>query len=148
LRKKKMITKEAYEQIMARVRAFDAWLNTIRNPRTGWVSYKPEEVPPNVPTVSNAERSSAEVYEFFHNPPEKYFLYVRRLLVAPGVVSMHIEVTTWTGQLLGKGHLGRPYKCGLSRRYPITFKGINGRLYRGTYYVSAGDYARVKLVKS
>jgi hypothetical protein len=143
-----MITKQRYQNIISKVRAFDAWLNTIRNPRTGWASYKPEEVPAHVPKVSNAERSSAEVYEFFHNPPEKYFLYVKRLVTLPGVVGMDVEVTTWTGQLLGKGQLGRPYRCGASRRYPITFKGINGKLYRGTYYASAGDYARVKMVKS
>ena len=148
-----MITTERYNELKAKMHVFDTWLNTKRDPRSGWASYKPEDVPATVPKVSNDERSQVEVYEFCHNPPKTYFVYVRRLAVAPGVVSpTKVEVTTWTGQLLGKGKLGRQYECygfggSRSRRYPIRFRGVNGFVYSGIYYASAGDYARVKLVK-
>ncbi len=146
-----MITKATYEKLMQKIRVFDAWVDTKRNKRNGWASYSPSEIPKNLPRVSNAQRSAVQAYAFKHNPPQKYLVYVRRHVCAPGTVDNHVEVTTWTGQLLGKGYLGVPYKTGRppfqSRRYPIRFKGINGKRYRGTYYASAGDYARVQMVK-
>lgn len=145
-----MITKKKYRQLRAKIDAYLAWVDTIRG-ANGWASYQPEDVPATVPRVSDAERSQVEVYEFCANPPDRYLVYVRRIAVAPGVVGKDIEATTWTGQLLGKGRLGIPYKCGkglgVSRRYPISFKGINGRVYRGTFFASSGDYARVHWVK-
>jgi hypothetical protein len=142
-----MITTKTYNELKRKIAQFDAWVDTQRNPRNGWASYRVEDIPKHLSKVSNDQRSFVEVYEFVHTPPEKYFIYVERNVVSPGEVDNRVRVTTWTGQTLGYGYLGRPYKCGNSRRYPIRFKGINGFRYAGTYYVSTGDYARVKKVK-
>lgn len=144
-----MITKQEYQLLKAKIIIFDAWLKANKSNPDGSISYSPHEVPEAISRVSNQQRSSVEVYEFVHFPPQKYLFYIRRIVCAPGVVDNQVEATTWTGQILGKGYLGRPYLCGRpqSRRYPVTIKGINNKLYRGTYYVSAGDYAIVKAVK-
>lgn len=141
-----MITTKRYSQLKRKLAAFEVW----RNGRNG---YNITDVPAHL-RVSNRQRSSVEVYEFVHSPPKKMLCYVRRNLVGPGVVDRRVEVTTWTGQIIGYGHLGRMYRCGRSDRwhnkslrYPIEFDGINNCKYRGTYYMSAGDYARVRRVK-
>jgi len=143
-----MITEKRYKQLRAKINAFDAWVDSQRNPRNGWASYRPSDVPRHLPRVSNAERSQVEVYEFVNQQPDKYFCYVQRNKCAPGLVDNKVTVTTWTGQVLGYGYLGVPYKCGNSRRYPIRFRAINGVRYSGTYYASAGTYARVYKAKS
>jgi len=100
-------------------------------------SYKPEEVAHlNPPT--NEERSAAEVFDFCDNPPDKYFLYV-----SDG------KATTWTGENLGRITFGREYRDNFGgKRVPIWFDAINGEQYHGTYFKSAGDYARVKMCKA
>lgn len=142
-----MINKTNYEVIKTKVLIFDAYINTHCRGKNGWISYRPEDIPANIEPVSNDERSSVETYEFTQNPPDKYLVYVRRLMVAPGVVGSHIEATTWTGELLGKGILGTMYETKRGQRYPITFKGINNQIYEGIYYYSDGDYAVVKRIK-
>jgi len=135
-----MISHERYLELKANIAKFEAW----RGNRT---SYYPSEVPKDIAWVNNDHRSQVEVYEFVHQQPEKYFAYVKRNLVAPGVVDNKVSVTTWTGQILGYGYLGSRYFCGRSARYPIRFTAINGVKYSGTYFVSSGDYCRVKKVK-
>ncbi len=145
-----MITPEKYNLLKLKMIKFDAWVDTQRNPKNGWASYKPSEVPDYLERVTNDERSSVEAYEFYHNPPDKYFLYVARKICSPGVVSYEVNVTTWTGQILGHGRLGHMYFCGRppyqSKRYTIVFEAINGIKYKGTYFASAGDFCRVKRV--
>jgi hypothetical protein len=95
---------------------------------------------PFADVVDNELRSAIEVYEFVNNPPDKYFLYVSEVRQV---------VTTWTGQILGDiTYMGNPYRDSFGgKRQSIRFKGINGLQYYGTYYKSAGDYARVKMYK-
>ncbi len=91
---------------------------------------------------SNAELSALEVYDFVHSPPDKYFLYIDE---------KNHTATTWTGDVLGPVAFGGKYKSpgfGMSSvRVPVTVRGINGVIYVGTYYASAGNYARVRARK-
>jgi len=135
------ISAEQYQVLRAKLEAFEGW-------RAGRTSYHPSEIPAHIPEVTNEQRSQMEVYEFVNNPPQRYFLYVRR----PNPLSDVIQVTTWMGDVLGTGILGRRYKTPAfggypSTRYPIRFAAINGKKYFGTYYDSSGSYARVKMCK-
>lgn len=91
---------------------------------------------------TNEERSALEVYDFVHSPPDKYFLYVD---------DKTSKATTFMGDVLGSVERGHSYKSPSfgrsSTRVPIKVYGINGVTYAGTYYESAGNYARVKRVK-
>lgn len=85
---------------------------------------------------SNAERSRAEVAAFMEEKPDKYFLYIKE---------GSKTATTWTGDKLGDVSFGRPYRSNMGDvRVPVTVRGINGIVYVGTYFKSAGDYARVR----
>lgn len=110
--------------------------------RSGWTCYKPEQVA-HLNPPSNEELSAVEVFDFVHDKPAKYFVYVNP---EKGVV------TTWTGDVLGQCTLGRPYVCpafnGASTRQSIHVLGINGVRYSGTFYRSSGDFARIKAVKN
>lgn len=91
---------------------------------------------------TNEERSALEVYDFVHSPPDKYFLYVD---------DKTGKAITFMGDVLGSVERGRSYKSpafgSTSTRVPIKVYGINGVIYSGTYFSSAGSYARVKRVK-
>lgn len=136
-----MITEAKYKELRAKLDRFEVW-------RNGRTSYKPEEVPANIARPSNAEISQVEVYEFVNTPPVRYFAYIKRNVAAPGICDNKVTVTTWTGQILGYGYLGKCYFTGKrpSKRYTVQFTGINKVKYRGTYYASAGDYARFKKI--
>lgn len=129
------ITSETqYRELRDRLDAHQRWVD---NRRSYVVSEEPIET-----RISNEERSAIEVWEFTHNPPDKYFLYIEQ---------QRALATTWTGDVLGQVSFGQEY-CSPgfyrpSKRIPITVKAINGRTYYGTYYASAGDYARVKAAK-
>lgn len=136
-----MITQDQANEIAAREKQLQAWIDTIRS-KNGWASYKPEDKPANIPDVTNDERSSLEVFNFVTNPPDRYFLYINE---------ERFIATTFTGEKLGSVSFGREYQSpGFyrgSKRVPVTIKGINGRTYYGTYFKSAGNYARVKMSK-
>lgn len=89
------------------------------------------------------QRGELELYEFIVNPPDKYFLYVNE---------RSGNATTFAGNVLGRVVFGRKYKStGFGRgstRVPVTVHGVNGVKYSGTYFESAGSYARVKRMKS
>jgi hypothetical protein len=96
--------------------------------------------------VTKREMSQMEVYDFVQDAPKKYLVFVKRNLVSAGVVDNGVIVTTYTGQILGYGRLGKHYFNRNSRRYTITFTAINGVKYKGTYYASSGNYAKVRRV--
>ena len=167
-----MLTKEQYTELKQRIEAESIWIDTVRDRRKcrkchgsgkarwnqgacpkcagkgiilGWASYKPEDKPANVPTVSNEDRSSVEVYEFCQNPPERYFLYIRYSFPEFGKPAI---ATTWTGERLGAVTFGQSFRSSFGdKRVPVRIKAINGRTYAGTYYSDAGSYARVKMCK-
>ncbi len=88
----------------------------------------------------NAETSRREVAEWLACPPDSYFLYVNE---------KKRQVTTWTGDTLGGYSLNGPsWRDNFgSERVPIYVYGTNGVRYHGTYYRSAGDYARITAYK-
>ena len=161
-----MLTKQEYDEVKARSVAHEQWVDTLRKHvrcraccgtsrnrvtldacekcngkghTLGWASYREEDRPATVPAVSNDERSAIEVYEFVSNPPERYFLYVNEDART---------VTTWTGEKLGDLLRGDGYYSSFGdMRVPVTVHAINGRTYHGTYYKSAGSYARVKMAR-
>lgn len=163
-----MLTKQEYDEVKARSVAHDKWTDSKRTRRKcrkchgtgqayhmapfrsckacdgsgvvlGWASYREEDRPATVPAVSNDERSAIEVYEFMTAPPERCFLYVNEDART---------VTTWTGEKLGDLLRGDGYYSSFGdMRVPVTVHAINGRTYHGTYYKSAGSYARVKMAK-
>lgn len=95
--------------------------------------------------MSNEQRSQSEVREFIANPPAKYFLYIKLLI--PG--HYRAEATTWMGDLLGAARLGSRYRSNMGDyRRAVTIRAVNGRTYVGTFFESAGDYARVRLAKT
>ena len=125
-----MINHEQAADIRRRLDALSAWLREHKRN-----SCKPEEIAHlNPPT--NRELSALEVWEFTTSPPERKFLYVD---------ARNCVATTWTGEQLGTCSLGREYRDNFGgKRRPITVRAINGYTYHGTYYASAGDYARVR----
>lgn len=138
----KPVSRKVYARLKKRLERFETW-------RNGRTSYESGSVPKGL-DVSNEERSQIEVYEFVSNPPAKYFAYIRRVDCEGNASekSLRIQVTTWTGQVIGTGLLGTSFRDNFGgHRYPLRFRGINGLEYAGTYYASAGDYARVKAIK-
>lgn len=94
---------------------------------------------PYADIVDNDLRGKIEVYEFMQDKPNKYFLYIKESAE---------QATTWNGEFLGNVHFGKEYRSNMGdKRQPIDVFGINGIKYHGTYYKSAGDYARIKAYK-
>ena len=141
-----MLTLQQADVLRQRLAKFDAWLDTKRT-RNGWASYKPEDIPPDVPTVDNDERSALEVCDFVNDPPASYFVYIKERV--PGQAAPLVgTATTWTGERLGWVRFGRPWRDNFGgTRVPARIEAINGRYYVGTYYKSAGDFARIRLAK-
>lgn len=89
---------------------------------------------------NNTERSQIETYEFIVNPPESYFLYINQ---------EKRTATTWTGEVLGVVTFGNEWRDNFGgKRVPVTIQAINGKTYHGTYFKSAGSYARIKMSKA
>ena len=136
-----MITEDEYQELKARCARYDTWVDTFRG-KNGWAAIPTDAYAtlPDDSRISNEERSALEVYEFLHDPPEKYLLYIDERGKA---------AVTWMGDTLGSVWFGKEYKSNLGdRRVSIRCDAINGCRYHGTYYKGTGDYARVKRCKS
>lgn len=87
----------------------------------------------------NATLSRQEVEAFKAKRPEHYFAYIDGA-----------KITTWTGDELARvvwsGDRFSDNFGGTRRNFRA--RGINGVTYSGTAYVSAGDYVRMRAVKS
>lgn len=115
----------------------------------GNACYKVEDMPADVPNMSNEERSKVEVYEFVRDKPQRYFAYVYH----DGFTGKPTSVRTFTGSVLGhvtwygpeyKVHaIGQP-----STRQNLRVVGMNGVVYSAVYYKSSGDYCRMKAFKN
>ena len=137
-----MLTPEQYQALKDRHAKFEAW-------RNGRTSYESGSVPLDI-RISNDELSSMELYEFVTNPPERYFLYIKRPTPPAGCTLgfQRTIATTWTGEKLGDVISGSQYRSNFGdRRVPITVHAVNGKTYHGTYYCDAGDYARIRMAK-
>jgi hypothetical protein len=130
-----MLTAEQAADVRARYDCYEAW----RGKRNG---IPVEEIPEWRPT--NEETSALEVYEWHATPPERYFLYIKREGSATRGTA-----GTWMGDKLGDVVFGRAYRDNFGgTRVPVTVFGTNGVKYVGTYYQSAGDYARIRRAKA
>lgn len=167
------LTDAEYPLLRARIDKQEAWVNTIRK-RTkcrrckgtgrglstepycqsckgkgytlGWASYKPEDVPADIPQVTNEDRSRVEVYEFKRDKPHKYFAYVYR----DGMTNRLESVRTFTGDLIGRitwhGPIYEVRGFGPfpSQRQNLRINAVNGLTYSAVYFLSSGDYCRMK----
>jgi len=94
----------------------------------------------NCQGITNEERSRAEVAMFKDLKPSSITGYVNE---------KHAILTTWCGDTLGTIQFGKQYRNNMGdMRQSIRVKGINGITYSGTYFKSAGDYARLKQCKT
>lgn len=133
-----MLTREQYDEHKARALRNNAYWQTHATSGHGMRRLSAEAIAamPADCAISNEERSAIESYEFAHDAPLKKFLYIN---------AEKRTATTWTGEVLGAVEFGREFRDNFGgRRVPITVRAINGWIYSGTYYKSAGDYARVK----
>jgi hypothetical protein len=130
-----MLTHTEYSEARARIDAYEAWRATLPTP---WcISIEEQASAPC--EVANKERSAVDVYEFTRDKPERYFVYINE---------KDRLATTWMGDRLGNVSLGREWRDNLGgKRVSITIRAINGETYHGTFYKSAGDYARIKKAK-
>lgn len=112
----------------------------------GWASYKPEDVPADIPQVTNEDRSRVEVYEFKRDKPHKYFAYVYR----DGMTNQLESVRTFTGDLIGRitwhgpVYEVRGFGPFPSQRQNLRINAVNGLTYSAVYFLSSGDYCQMK----
>lgn len=90
---------------------------------------------------TDSELSAVEVWEFANMPPKALFAYVDKATST---------MRTFNGDVLGSVTFGKEHKSpgfngAFSKRVPIKVTGINGLTYYGTWYKSAGTYARLKV---
>lgn len=88
----------------------------------------------------NRATSAAEVKAWHEDPPNKAFVYVKQ---------ERAKIATWMGDELGDiVQWGKPWRSSLGdMRQSIRVRATNGREYAGTYFCSAGDYARISMCK-
>jgi hypothetical protein len=120
---------------------YNAWAKQYQQ-KNGWTVIPSGAIPPV--KFDNDDRSAIELWDWKHNPPERYFVYIKDF--CPQNTGL---ATTWIGQELGRVSFGRGYRDNFGGlRVPITVYGNNGVKYYGTYYKSSGDYARIKRSKN
>lgn len=133
-----MLTPSIYYDLRQRINDHDTQADDIMRMKNGKsYAFLTAAEAATLPQVSNAERSAVEVYEFIERPPETYFLYINR---------DQKTAATWTGDVLGQVTFGCAFRSNMGdKRIPITIRAINGHTYHGTFFASAGGYARVKM---
>lgn len=148
------LTPEQAAIIRANEDALRAWLKA--NNRH---SYRQEELPADIRLNTNGERSALEIFEFMRDKPKRYFLYINppSFVLPHGVERQYRSnelrgrsgtATTWTGDKLGTVQFGCAYQDNFGgTRVPVTVQAISGDTYHGTYFASAGSYARIKKSK-
>lgn len=143
----KVISKQEYKTLKNLYNEYHKQREILCQGRN-YVTAEEQKLLPECPT--SEQISSLEVYEFVNDPPKKYFAYVHRYQVRENLRTYPDNVTTWTGEVLGRViDFGRPYKTNMGdERINIRVKAINGKEYFGTYYKSSGDYCRLTMKKA
>jgi hypothetical protein len=139
-------TEQEYKEAVNKLNTYEtarlAWCKANNTINKDGSSYMPTEEALKLPfgtEATNELRSKIEVWEFIHNVPSKYFLYIRE---------KENEAVTWMGDFLGTAYLGNEYRDNFGgKRQSVTINAINGKTYYGTYYKSSGNYARIKQAK-
>lgn len=117
----------------------DATMKYCKENKTNGIPCEITKAFPYADKVDNNLRSKIEVWEFMHEKPQSYLVYVS---------TDKKEATTWTGDFLGDVHFGNEYRSNMGdKRQPIDVFGVNGIKYHGTFFKSSGDYARLKAYK-
>ena len=135
----KIKSKKEYQKLKQKYEAHlkhPYWEITKRN----WINDK-EAKKYGVPKgTTHEETSSIEVYEFKNKKNKgKYTAYMS---------SDRKKLGTWTGEKLADiTYLGNEYSTGVGTRQNFRAKGIDGRNWSGTFFVSSGDYVNMKVVK-
>ena len=112
----------------------------LKENKTNAIPCEVAEKLPYAQFINDDLRSAIETYDFIYNPPDSYFLYIDE---------ENRKATTWIGQVLGSVVFGKEYGTNFSdTRVPVWIHAINGKRYYGTFYKSAGDYARIKIMKT
>jgi hypothetical protein len=131
-----IVTIEQYKEARARLAKHNEWARQYQH-KNGCIVVPADAVSPVV--VTNDDRSAIELWEWKHNPPDKYYLYVSE---------EKQDAHTWTGQSLGTCRFGREWRDNFGgKRRSVTVFGNNGVKYFGTYFKSSGDYAMIKRAK-
>ena len=87
----------------------------------------------------NELTSAKEVADFKARTEDRWFVYINEKTM---------KATTWMGDVLGSIGLGPVYRDNFGgRRRAVYMHGVDGRKWSGTYYTSAGEYARVRVAK-
>lgn len=116
----------------------NAWAQQFKQ-KNGWVVIPAEASAACPCPMSNEQRGKLEQFEFYAEMPDRYFGYVNE---------KEKTFTTWTGDYLGRVVFGREFRDNFGgRRVSIDVHCLNGTRYFGTYYKSAGDYARIRKAK-
>lgn len=138
---------DIYAECVRRQAIYDAWAKQFVQ-KNGWTVIPADAVAPV--EFTNEHRAFIEVFEFLRDKPEKYFLYIKEEATTRGTLNYGPWIaTTFTGLVLGSVTHGRPYRDNFGGvRVPVAVFACNGKRYNGTYYKSAGNYARVKMAKA
>jgi len=129
-----MITQTQHTEIRARIARYEE----LRAGRTAVDTSESAGWPADA-QVTNEERGQVEVFEWDRDKPDRYFLYIREATR---------EAVTWMGDVIGRVIFGDEYKDNFGGvRRSIVVTGTNGIRYHGTYFKSAGDYARITAYK-
>jgi hypothetical protein len=132
-----MISESTYNEYKARREAYWEWAGQYVQPN-GWTVIPAGVTPPAEANSTNEERAAMEVYEWHHDKPTEYFLYIKDRIA-----------TTWTGEKLGTVSFKNEWRSNMGDvRISIDVRGTNGVKYHGIYYKSAGDYARITAYKA
>lgn len=132
-----MLTPAQYRGAIRRLNRYEKWASQYNQPN-GWRVIPADAKQPV--HFDNADRSAIEVYEWHRDKPQSYLLYINE---GEGTAA------TWAGEELGAVFMGTPNRDNYGGVWvPIDVIGTNGIKYHGTYYRSAGDYARIKAYKN
>lgn len=127
------ISDKEYGKLKQNRKIYEDWAAQFKK-SNGWIIIPAYEKPPV--EFTNEDRSKIEVYEWLRDQPEKYFLYIDEKTWT---------AATWMGDKLGRVYPGKKYRDNFGGvRMSIVVYGTNKMKYYGTYYMSSGNYARIK----
>lgn len=143
----------AAEQYAERIMS-DGGPKRVRNYLT-----KEEASAPVYAACDNDMRGRVEHFEVFNEKPEKLFAYYSLVDLAgnpsgysakdgDALRGCYIAVSVWTGRKLGTGRVTSFWRSNMGDRRAAFRVVIDGAEYSGTAYLDAGDYARLRKLKT
>lgn len=133
-------TENEYTEALHKLLQYDmAARNYCTHHKTNCIPVDITKTFPYANEINNELRSKIEVWQFLHEKPKEYFLYISE---------KNKNATTWMGDNLGSVSFGKEHTSNFGdKRQHVTVFGINGIKYYGTYFKSSGNYARIKQLK-